>query len=718
MPCARASGATGAKIAASEADAEVAAEASNAATAETSDEKSSTSSWLRLARLTAKAANAHDNTSEAKKLQLVVAAVLRVTGGRATVTEVLEQVAQVGLGGVTRRQLVACDFDVKGKDVALSSALIQEAVASYIRKMGAGAKMGSFMNSRLGLFKVVTKAFLKEHFNLQKGGLVTMREERSEVASGPPAAEERMARLKRAALKQATGKGASRQAEATSLLQAGPGDAYSQPPEPGERHGDPVFRHPYVQCLLRAAQEKVHEVLQEQTGPVEDAWLICVRTYARSGNVAGWPKREGIKRRGLLQMTLRALEQALGPAEAHKRCLIFVSHEDEDFTSGRLDAVLEGTPWQRRIIVGVKGADFQVRFIEEAFPSGAHCVVADDNIEQFVVEFSPNLSDGSCRTLDCESDASYVELPEAACGSELHNLITCAGREMKVCHANTWGLSASFNNYFMHNFGQVLQRRAKKTGVYSDYTKRLGLIYGAFFGIRVRHEAARYTRYGQVKDDVERTLRYWHLDGIILRFGRYAAQKAQKPGKFNAMKGGISAGSSAEGHAAEIERACSSMLKEFASPYARLPLARDGRQGKGHCGLVFHSLAPRLSAEELSAQRAAKLAAKRPRGRPRKDADGAGAGPASSAAKGALKRRLPPEDARPAKVAKVGGPATAKAAKVKSAQRPAKRPQGRPQKDADGVGAGPASSAAKGALKRRLPPEDTRPAKVAKVGGA
>ena len=81
----------------------------------------------------------------------------------------------------------------------------------------------------------------------------------------------------------------------------------------------------------------------------------------------------------------------------------------------------------------------------------------------------------------------------------------------------------SRNHYYLHSFGENVRKRAVKKGVLEDFSTRLGLVYGAFFGLRVLHDPRRYTRQGQVKDDVERSLRYWHLDGKILRFMRYGA---------------------------------------------------------------------------------------------------------------------------------------------------------------------------------------------------
>ena len=90
-----------------------------------------------------------------------------------------------------------------------------------------------------------------------------------------------------------------------------------------------------------------------------------------------------------------------------------------------------------------------------------------------------------------------------------------------------------------------------------EISTALGLVYGALFGFRVLHDPDLYTRFGQVKDriqkqqeggfsafetkhpnsdrkflqdDLERSLRYWHRDGVVVRFRRMSCTKAQRPG--------------------------------------------------------------------------------------------------------------------------------------------------------------------------------------------
>jgi hypothetical protein len=246
--------------------------------------------------------------------------------------------------------------------------------------------------------------------------------------------------------------------------------------------------------------------------------------------------------------------------------------------AGRYAAVLDGTGWEHRLVVGVKGAHLQVRFIEEVFPLHSHVIIADDNVRKFVKDHRASSKEGGHMPL--KYDESEGE------PSELAMLIRRAAKEMDRQSVNIWSINPSYNHYVLYNFAETVRVRMEKfrlTSEECDFTPRLGLIYGAFFGFRVLHDPERYTRYGQVKDDVERTLRYWHLDGMILRFMRYGVVKTHKPGQFNANKGGISAASTFQKHQEEQTKALQSMIDEFAAPIARLPKEKE----QAACGIVF-----------------------------------------------------------------------------------------------------------------------------------
>ncbi|OLQ15563.1 hypothetical protein AK812_SmicGene189 [Symbiodinium microadriaticum] len=448
---------------------------------------------------------------------------------------------------------------------------------------------------------------------------------------------------------------------------------------------------PDLRRLARNPSHKFQDDLK-QSG-VKGLHLKTAKTLAEKAQ-QHWEIREKKLRsadKGLRELTLAALELALGP-EAYKHCLIFVSHTDDAWISGAYSAALAGTKWEGRLVVGVRGAHLQVRFIEEASPLGSHIVLMDDNIEKLIVEIpddavvaeqkaagiieccTRSLKKGDCisplwgtgltiveesdlmcflrgvcpeiakKTLGVEETLRkakvtsldvFEALPaqrmdtvltaiglskrkrkrchEAAAGDtdeyskipprllalpskkpkrcaadkepELSQLVKRAGREMRKRGLHLWGVNPSRNHYFLRNKGDDLRMKAAKTGVFQHYSQRLGLVYGAWFGFRVTHERRFYTRTGQIKDAVERTLRYWHADKGILRFMRYGADKlSYKPGRFSSTKGGISANSSHEDHTNEAQAATRALVNEFAA-YVRLPKAKE----KSSCGLVWRA---------------------------------------------------------------------------------------------------------------------------------
>ena len=86
------------------------------------------------------------------------------------------------------------------------------------------------------------------------------------------------------------------------------------------------------------------------------------------------------------------------------------------------------------------------------------------------------------------------------------------------------------------------------------------------------------------QDDVERTIRYYNLDGGVIRFPGYAAMKRSKPGIFSKRKGGISAAHTATTYSEEARSAIDSLIEEFPT-YLRLP--RDGEKFNKTFGFVW-----------------------------------------------------------------------------------------------------------------------------------
>ena len=183
----------------------------------------------------------------------------------------------------------------------------------------------------------------------------------------------------------------------------------------------------------------------------------------------------------------------------------------------------------------------------------------------------------------CEGELQLQESKKHGTKAELFQLICRAGREMQKHGVHVWGVNPSKNHFFLKGRGDSIRKMAESNGVVQDFSSGLGLVFGAWFGFRVRHSPRFYTRQGQIKDDVERTLRYWHADKKLLRFVRYAADKhGFRPGQFSSKKGGISSNSSQQDHSTEAETAIRSLIQEFGQ-YVRLPKKNE----KSSCGLIW-----------------------------------------------------------------------------------------------------------------------------------
>ena len=105
------------------------------------------------------------------------------------------------------------------------------------------------------------------------------------------------------------------------------------------------------------------------------------------------------------------------------------------------------------------------------------------------------------------------------------------------------------------------------------------LIYGALFAVRAA--AHKPTQHGQVKDDVERTVRHI-ADGKIVRLMSWQVAKTHSPGKWQGEgTGGISGQySDADAWKLEANAACSALVDEFPN-IIRLPKASENDNGKG-----------------------------------------------------------------------------------------------------------------------------------------
>lgn len=139
------------------------------------------------------------------------------------------------------------------------------------------------------------------------------------------------------------------------------------------------------------------------------------------------------------------------------------------------------------LVIGVKGLVQQRQFIMEQFPSGQHIVFFDDDVSSI--------------------DLSMSDIFK---GKTLHNFFTSAFKETQKLNAYIWGVYPVFNPFF---------RKARE-----EVSTCLNYIVGAFYGIinrpMVKELQLTLTRENGQKEDVERTLKYFIKDGIVVRFNR------------------------------------------------------------------------------------------------------------------------------------------------------------------------------------------------------
>jgi len=202
-------------------------------------------------------------------------------------------------------------------------------------------------------------------------------------------------------------------------------------------------------------------------------------------------------------LTCGILEGILPSLDA---CVLALAADDPDAVVYR-EAL---GPWEDRVVWGVRGAERQVAFIDQIAPAGQRVMVLDDNIQEFRNRGQP-VTGG------------------------LDGLVSSGFGHMDDAGAKVWSGNHSPNP----------QHWIDSVGVGN------GLVSGAAFGMVATHEPSRYSRFGQVMDDTERSCRYYEHDGATVRLLRFQVYKKHRPGLFKRGKGGISASLTADEHARE-----------------------------------------------------------------------------------------------------------------------------------------------------------------------
>lgn len=140
-----------------------------------------------------------------------------------------------------------------------------------------------------------------------------------------------------------------------------------------------------------------------------------------------------------------------------------------------------------QLVVGIKGLVPQRQFIMSKWGEGKHIVFFDDDVAKIDLTLSPRFRG---KSLDFFIKAAFDE-----------------------CHKNKsyiWGVYAVFNPFF---------RKGRQ-----EMSTCLNYIVGAFYGIvnrpKLKAIQLTLTKENGQKEDVERTLKYFINDGIVLRFNK------------------------------------------------------------------------------------------------------------------------------------------------------------------------------------------------------
>lgn len=193
-------------------------------------------------------------------------------------------------------------------------------------------------------------------------------------------------------------------------------------------------------------------------------WRVVIPTYKRAARIS--------------IRTLDVLEQGGVPAELID---LFVANEQEK------EEYLNRVPKDlyNRIIVGELGIAQQRNFISDYFPDGELLVSADDDLQGVYVRES-------------EKKVSLVQ-----------NLPALFDQGFFLCQqygARIWGMYPVLNPKFMRH----------------GYTHDLKPVIGALHGY-VNDRSLRLSC--KTKDDIERTLLYYEVDGVVIRMNSFAPKQ-------------------------------------------------------------------------------------------------------------------------------------------------------------------------------------------------
>ena len=179
---------------------------------------------------------------------------------------------------------------------------------------------------------------------------------------------------------------------------------------------------------------------------------------------------------------------------------IFVSDKEQ------YDLYKEKIPksFYNKLIIGVKGLKNQRNFINTYYPEGLQIVQMDDDIDKIVQlvsrrrSRSRSKSRSKTKSITKRKSSTYKTL------KPIEDLDTFIKEAFKKCQANgifLWGIYPLANAYFMTD----------------RITTDLRFIVGPMFGMINRHRPDLQLTVDE-KENSERTLQHWVIDGKVLRF--------------------------------------------------------------------------------------------------------------------------------------------------------------------------------------------------------
>jgi hypothetical protein len=211
-----------------------------------------------------------------------------------------------------------------------------------------------------------------------------------------------------------------------------------------------------------------------------DNYVICIPSYKRA---------EVCKDKTLATLHKHKIDP--------KKIYVYVANK-EDFDL--YDKTLDKTTYNK-LVIGKKGLVPQRQFIMNQWPQGKHIVFFDDDVQSIDLSLSPRFK-----------------------GHNLDYFIKEAFAESEKHKSYIWGVYAVFNPFF---------RGARK-----EMTTDLNYIVGAFYGIINRPSLKAIqltiTKENGQKEDVERTIKYFVNDGIVLRFNKIGFET-----KYYGKEGGL-----------------------------------------------------------------------------------------------------------------------------------------------------------------------------------